>query len=201
MATTSISGTTWASSARCAHRDATGSRPIRDSDAADGVPRVRIVEMSVAEAANVPALATNATQSEDTASRRAPTAGPVTTPRSCTVCSKRVGRPEPRLTDETRQQRDRRGPLCGPGRRGHAAVSAITKTTGPSAATTAASPSMRTHRSTSPTSRHRAAVVSIGDRPADRTEQDVRQQPADRGRADPRRGLSRLDRRRRARRR
>ena len=71
---------------------------------------------SSAATANVPALTMNAAGADATASSGAPIAGPTTTARSHTV-EQRVGGAEAALTDEPRQQGQRRRSLRAPCRR------------------------------------------------------------------------------------
>jgi hypothetical protein len=128
---------------RPAERDAAPSR------APDGRDRSRIVAISVAEIANVAALATKASQCGPTASRRAPIAGPTTTPESCTVCSNAFAAPS-RISPTNRGSSAIAAGRSAVPAADTTAVSAITTSTGPFQATTAPSASISANRSRSP---------------------------------------------------
>ena len=91
--------------------------------------------ISAAEIANVTAVGDERDPLRPDASRIAPIAGPITTPRSCTVCSSAFAAPSRALPHQPRQQRDRGGPLGRPAADA-SAVNAITISTGPFRATT-----------------------------------------------------------------
>jgi hypothetical protein len=103
----------------------------------------------------------------------------------------RVGGSEPALADESREQGERRGLLGAAGGRcqrrarddhGHRPVG------GDDRGEDEHEPKAQRVSG----QQHRAAGVSVGDRPAHGAEQHVRQQPADRGGADPRGRSGRL---------
>ena len=106
----------------------------------------RSLENNNAEIANVPALAPNAAAGEVTARRSAPTAGPTTIARSCTVCSSALAGP----SRDSPTRRGRRDSTAGRSAQPAADASATTPRTraiGPWPAAMAASASMSTRRS------------------------------------------------------
>jgi hypothetical protein len=74
-----------------------------------------MVEVSSAERANVAPLAANATQAGATPSKIAPDRRADEDAQILDGVQQHVGRPEPGLTDQARQQRQRRWPLRASG--------------------------------------------------------------------------------------
>src|SRR6516164_3253632 len=111
----------------------------------------RMAEISSAETAKVAPFAANATQAGATASRIAPIAGPMTTPRAWTVCKSALAGPS--RTSPTRRGRssDLAAFSALPAADARA-VNAMTSATGPALATVAAMAAMTSIRRTSPAS-------------------------------------------------
>ena len=111
----------------------------------------RIAEISSAETAKVAPFAAKATQAGATASRIAPIAGPMTTPRAWTVCSSAFAGPS--RTSPTRRGRSAIAAAFSALPAADArAVNAMTSATGPALATVAAMAAMSSIRRTSPAS-------------------------------------------------
>ena len=148
------------------------------------VGRRRSVEIRAADTANVPALTMKATESGATTSRTAPIAGPTTTPRSCTVCSRALAGPNRDSPTSLGSSASAAGRSALPAAEA-SAVNAMTSRTGPSHGHHGGEPEHQQAPQQVAGEQHRAPVVAVGDHAADGAEQDEGQQPADRGRADP----------------
>ena len=112
----------------------------------------RILDTNSPDSANVAAFTTNAIESGATAIRIAPMSGPITTPRSCTVCSNALAAPS-RVSPTRRGRRAIAAGRSAVPAAEVSVVSAITSTTCAPAATTPASVSISTQRMTSPVRR------------------------------------------------